>query len=183
MQCWLLEAWVKAAAKRSDSVPLQIWKLMMVIWCKKGFPPLGLSSPVLPSSWRSRFNSPGTWLGCKEFPGGSNIQTKLRTTVWGEPAEHLEYSQKRKLAGRAADILVSGAILYVTLKMHPEFSLKIYRPLRKAGCSQPALPAMKSTNISIVFSTDRDIRTKSLPSANTQALFQEQLRCFWFVFF
>lgn len=49
VQCWLLEAWVKAAAKRSDSVPLQIWKLMMVIWCKKGFPPLGLSSPVLPS--------------------------------------------------------------------------------------------------------------------------------------
>lgn len=58
---------------------LQIWKLMMVIWCKMGFPLL-----CSPSPWRSRFNSPGTWLVRKEFPGGSNIQTKLGTTVWAQ---------------------------------------------------------------------------------------------------
>lgn len=93
-----------------------------------------------------------------------------------EAAEYLEYSQEGKLAGIAASILILRKYLLLPL-CHTEdvskFLLIIYRPLWKAGCSERALPAMKSTNIPIVFFTDRDIRTEFLPSSNPEALFQE----------
>lgn len=91
----------------------QIWRLLTGILGKEGFPPLLLSSPVLPDSLEIRFNYPGASLLSKKSPGDSNIQLKLRTTAW-------EWASLTPRTGSRGEAEIAAGFLL--LREHP-FSL------------------------------------------------------------